>query len=409
MKKLLVIGIIIILVGMSIPSTGINVEKSSASYDGNTLYVGGSGPGNYTSIHQAVNNSQNGDTIFVYNGTYYDNVKISKSINVIGEDKDNTHVLSKQQNPSSTVFELSYSNIQIKGFTAMKGLAGIHILGDIEGINKNILISDCNLINNYIDYGGLAIRVGYTNNITIENCYFQNEGVGIRIGGYKHTNITISNCFFDSDTLTIQDVKYMFFNDCVFYDSRITAWEWSDNLEFYNCTMDKEDDSYVQIYGSHQIFENCVFSNCSYAAINLDYSEDALIRNCVFKDGKNESQGISLDGPNALIEGCIIKDMNLGIYYWRGENLTVRNCHFENNQIAFYNFNELCTHNRFLNNNFINNQKDFYNSAWIFINIYNHNYWDKWLGWGPYRVLKTISLMGWLNWDFFPSKEPYDI
>jgi len=55
MKKLLVIGIIILLVGVSIPSTGINVEKSNiTSYDGNTLYVGGSGPGNYTKIQDAI-------------------------------------------------------------------------------------------------------------------------------------------------------------------------------------------------------------------------------------------------------------------------------------------------------------------------------------------------------------------
>lgn len=42
--------------------------------EGKTLYVGGSGPGNYTTIQSAINESSNGDTVFVYSGIYYDNV-----------------------------------------------------------------------------------------------------------------------------------------------------------------------------------------------------------------------------------------------------------------------------------------------------------------------------------------------
>ena len=33
---------------------------------GNILYVGGSGPGNFTSIQDAVNNASEGDTVFVF-------------------------------------------------------------------------------------------------------------------------------------------------------------------------------------------------------------------------------------------------------------------------------------------------------------------------------------------------------
>jgi len=39
---------------------------------GNTLYVGGSGPNNYTRIQDAIDDANDGDTIFVYNGTYYE-------------------------------------------------------------------------------------------------------------------------------------------------------------------------------------------------------------------------------------------------------------------------------------------------------------------------------------------------
>ena len=92
MKRILAIGIILLFIGMSISSsTGFNaVEQSITPLNGKTLYVGGSGPGNYTYIQLAINDASNGDTVFVYNGMYYENVIVDKSINLIGEDRNTT-------------------------------------------------------------------------------------------------------------------------------------------------------------------------------------------------------------------------------------------------------------------------------------------------------------------------------
>ena len=75
-KKTLVLGIIVLFIGMSvIPSTATNIEvnrSSSTSLDGNTLYVGGSGPNNYSTIQSAIdaNETLDGHTIIVDEGTY---------------------------------------------------------------------------------------------------------------------------------------------------------------------------------------------------------------------------------------------------------------------------------------------------------------------------------------------------
>ena len=50
---------------------------------GNILYVGGNGPNNYTKIQDAIDDATNGDTIFVFNGTYYEHITINKTINLI--------------------------------------------------------------------------------------------------------------------------------------------------------------------------------------------------------------------------------------------------------------------------------------------------------------------------------------
>ncbi|MCK4267103.1 MAG: nitrous oxide reductase family maturation protein NosD, partial [Thermoplasmata archaeon] len=54
------------------------------------LYVGGPGPGNYTTIQEAIDISIAGDTIYVYNGTYQEDLVINKGIALIGEDTANT-------------------------------------------------------------------------------------------------------------------------------------------------------------------------------------------------------------------------------------------------------------------------------------------------------------------------------
>jgi len=92
---LTVVGITILFLGTCItPSVAVDtIEPSSIpNSNGKTLYVGGTGPNNYTTIQDAVDNASNGDTVFVYSGTYDDYyseneacVRIRKSINLIGE------------------------------------------------------------------------------------------------------------------------------------------------------------------------------------------------------------------------------------------------------------------------------------------------------------------------------------
>ena len=73
-RKCLAVGIILLFVGTClIPVTAQNTEKPSLpTLSGSWLYVGGDGPGNYTRIQDACDNASSGDTVFVYHGIYSD-------------------------------------------------------------------------------------------------------------------------------------------------------------------------------------------------------------------------------------------------------------------------------------------------------------------------------------------------
>ena len=82
------ISIIVLFFTISfIPVFSSSNTLNQLSNDNTTLYVGGSGPGNYSIIQEAINDAQPGDTVFVYAGFYQENLIVGKLISLIGENK----------------------------------------------------------------------------------------------------------------------------------------------------------------------------------------------------------------------------------------------------------------------------------------------------------------------------------
>jgi len=118
-RKGLVIIIILLFIGTCvIPTIAPKSEKQVTSIPrGNWLYVGGSGPGNYTKIQDAINASSDGDIVFVYDDSspYYESLIINKSITLKGENKNTTIIDGTISNTSLITIESS--DIYIGDFT----------------------------------------------------------------------------------------------------------------------------------------------------------------------------------------------------------------------------------------------------------------------------------------------------
>ena len=125
-RKSLVLGIAILFMGVCIisGSAGTKIDRRNNTIDlayGKTLYVGGSGGDNYTTIQEAIDDAINGDTVFVYDNSspYPESININKQISVIGENRDTT-IINGESGPDYIV-HISSDNAEINGFTISGG------------------------------------------------------------------------------------------------------------------------------------------------------------------------------------------------------------------------------------------------------------------------------------------------
>lgn len=141
-----------------------------------TLYVGGSGPGNYTTIQDAINTANPGDKVFVYNGLYYENIRVDKTLELEGEDRDAT-AINGSQNIDTVLITADWVNVT--GF--------------------NITYSS-------VAFAG--IKLEYVNNCSIEGNTVSQSGDGIGLERSSHNfvgNNTLHSNHFGDMTLSFSD------------------------------------------------------------------------------------------------------------------------------------------------------------------------------------------------------------
>jgi parallel beta-helix repeat protein len=206
LRKSLAVGIILLFLGTCIiPAIAQDTNKALPSSRGNWLYVGGSGPGNYTRIQDAIDNASNGDTVYVYNGTYFENVVVDKSINLIGEEKTTTIIDGINAGFPDFCITIEANNVTVTGLTIQNCKStGIYISSDYNIISDNIVVDNSqgiaiigefggniishNLILNNNKSGGLIV-FGRNNNIS-ENIVSQSGWYGIYLDNVEYSNIS---------------------------------------------------------------------------------------------------------------------------------------------------------------------------------------------------------------------------
>ena len=338
--------------------------------EGKTLYVGGDGTGNYTKIQDAIDNASDGDTVFVYDDSspYYENIVVDKSINLVGEDKNTTTIDGSFKN---ILIKIRSSFVYINNFTLQKGK-----YETIQAsVNKEIHISQCNLLNSD---GGIYFE--NINNRSIEYCYFFNiDGGGIRF--IPSNDIWVSHCDIDS----------------------------CNNLG-------------IALYGSNISIGYCRISNSTYSGILIGQrSKNIRVFRSIIRSNNGSGihiteSGSSGESSNITIENNQIEKNGQGNTFNAGILLSrcLHSVIIKNNNIISNNdmglFILYSSNNTILKNNFLNNKRHaFFKNC---TNTWKQNYWDR-PRILPKLIFGTIKIgsiwIPWINIDWRPAKEPYDI
>jgi parallel beta-helix repeat protein len=144
-RKGFAVGIILLFVGTcSIPTTAQDLERPSLQLSkSNWLYVGGSGAGNYTKIQDAIDNASYGDSIFVFNGIYYENLQVNKSISLLGENQTSTIIDGQETNGhvvSIIAEDVTLCRFTIQNCGGVPNAAEIYVVSDNNHISENTLL-----------------------------------------------------------------------------------------------------------------------------------------------------------------------------------------------------------------------------------------------------------------------------
>jgi parallel beta-helix repeat protein len=346
-----------------------DIENQSSASRGNLLYVGGSGPGNYTRIQDAIDNSSDGDTVFVYDDSspYKESLLIDKSLLIIGENKQTTII---EWNESQYAIIFQANNINLTNFT---------IQNCVDAIVNNGNISSINIFNNIINKNNRGISLLNCNNINIINNYFTNNSFGIVIRSAKNIFIS-SNCIkFNVQGISIDGSENGIIS---FNDIELNI---DNGIAIYNYPLNKF------ILHNYHLYSNNISKN---------------YRACLFDD------------ESCSFENNSIESNTVGIIILYCESCVFYHNDLKNNSIAFRCNNGF--NNKLIKNNFINNLEDatfHISNGKLRLCNFRNNYWEKPLL-NPKRITGNLSIfipyiisidVPWIKFDWFPAQEPYDI
>ena len=324
LSKALVLAIICLFIGASaVPSISSNVVSSLSA--GNTLYVGGSGAGNYSTIQSAIDVASNGDTIFVYSSTYYENIIVNKKINLIGEYKNETIINGEYQD---TIIKISSENVSINGFTIKNSKGENHDAG-IKIFSDNVTISDCLI---YKTRHGIILNSSIDSKII--NCIIHTNGEGVFFDTCINCEIIDSEFCHNAIGMHIKMSQEIKIEKSFIHEHGIGILvNHSENITISDsaiCDNNNNqggcfifDSNNIKIYNSNIIHNGL--------AIRIDDSNTIVIDKCTFRFNAHNCVYLKRNALNVTVIRCdIYQNLRFGIYVNNGECIVKNNNMYDN-------------------------------------------------------------------------------
>jgi parallel beta-helix repeat protein len=374
-------GLILVLLLVNMLTLAFDIRPISAA----TRIV----PDDYPTIQAAINTANSGDTIFVRNGTYYENLVANKSISIIGENKDTT-IIDGSRSGGIRVIGVTANGVLVSGFTIQNGWhSNIMIVSNNSKIIGNRILNSGWMGGIYVQYGA--------NNI-IQNNIFSNNSQAIYLYWGTSVNNTVSNNLIINNSLGMF-VTYSKNNIIMEntlsnnHEGMLFSWDSGNNNISSNLITDNEYGIHFSACSGKNIMRENIMTDNKYSLVVdgwdlSDYDQDIDASNTVNEKpiyylvgqtnveipagagyiGAVNCEGITVKGQElshsgqgvmfAYTTGSVIEDTNMS-----GNYQGVYLLYSSNNEIA---------HNNFINNEY---------QVWSY---YSTNTWDYGYPYGNY-------------------------
>ena len=232
-----------------------------------TIYV----PDDYSTIQAAVDAAADGDTIIVRDGSYTENIDVTKQLIIQSEDgADSTTVTAA--NSDDYIFYVTTDSVTISGFT-VTGATGEKKAGIYLGDGAD----HCTISNNTVSNNYYGIHLDASSNNTLQNntCYSNsNEGIFL-----------LSSC--NNNTI---DNNISYSNGA---HGGIFVWKSCNNNTITNNECHSNLDHGIKLHTSDNNFvANNICSNNEWSGIYLNTSSNNTVENNTCEGGTGEGDGI---------------------------------------------------------------------------------------------------------------------
>ena len=267
-----------------------------------TLYVGGGGPGNFTTIQAAIDAASPGDTVFVYAGVYRERVSIPKTLSLVGEDRDATVIDGSR---IGDVVRVTASWVNVTRFTVTNSSGGP---GDsaieLVGVQRNRIAG-----NNVSDNWGIGIHlVGSSDTVIEGNWLWENidpDGAGILLSSSDGNRIVNNTAMEGADGISLHSSH----RNVVAGNNASMNWDYGISLSGSN---------------ENRIENNSLFWNTG-CGIRVGVSDRNTLRN---NSLISNMHGIELQSSsnNTVTENLLDNSWDYGVYlYGSSRNRISRN------------------------------------------------------------------------------------
>jgi parallel beta-helix repeat protein len=355
------IGCIIIVTPTVKASTTVYVDDDNMGFEDGSL----ANP--FNTIQEGINAANNGDTVFVFDGTYFENVIVNKTINLTGISQENTII---DGGGMGTVVYFLANGINLTGFTITNAPVGIRISSFSNQTISNNTITGIPGPFAPSTVRGIAVENSLNNNI-IGNKFYNNDGFAFEtdvsclyLKSSSHNYIAYNNISDNGGTSPWYGIYLYLSEENNITNNRISFNQQdgiyltlSSNNSFHNNIISGNNRMGIQIQKSSTI--QMIKNNFTYNGIFLSgdelshFNSHEIPKNNLVNSNPiyyiKDLQNLNFNGISAgqiILANCSFADIenlqlgetDVGIEIAYTKNVNIRDIQFENNYYGFFSY-----------------------------------------------------------------------